>query len=88
MGTSIQPKGAISRSLGLGSQCRPPERPQPLKATALSYAALCGFSVLANYQIVTHGEDVIHVNASCGGHGTPLHAALFEGHLEVVTFTT
>ena len=58
-----------------------PEHPLPLKATALYYAALCGFSVLANYLIVAHGEDV---NANCGRHGTPLHAALFEGHLEVV----
>jgi len=58
-----------------------PEHPPPLKATALYYAALCGFSGLANYLIVTHAEDV---NARCGRRGTPLHAALFKGHLEVV----
>ena len=58
-----------------------PEHPPPPEATALYYAALCGFSVLVNYLIATHAEDV---NAKCGWHGTPLHAALFEGHLEVV----
>jgi len=58
-----------------------PEHPLPPKATALYHAASCGFSVVANYLIVTHAEDV---NARCGGHGTPLHAALFGGHLEVV----
>jgi len=52
----------------------------PPKATALYYAALCGFSGLVNYLIVTHGEDV---NAQCGSHGTPIHAASYEGHLDV-----
>jgi len=58
-----------------------PEHPPPPKATALYHAASCGFSVVANYLIVTHAEDL---NANCGYHGTPLHAALYEGHLEVV----
>jgi ankyrin repeat protein len=49
------------------------------KATALYYAALCGFSTLVNHLIVTHTEDV---NAKCGNHGTPLHAASYEGHLD------
>jgi ankyrin repeat protein len=57
-----------------------PERPSSLEATALYYAALCGFNELINYLIVTHGEDV---NAMCGRHGTPLHAAAYEGHLDV-----
>ena len=57
-----------------------PENPSPPKATALYYAALCGFSVLANYLIVTHTEDV---NAKCGSHGTPLLAALRGDHLQV-----
>jgi len=57
-----------------------PEHPSPPNATALYYAALCGFSVLANYLVVTHAEDV---NAKCGSHGTPLHAASYGGHLEV-----
>ena len=57
-----------------------PERPSSLEATALYYAALWGFSGLVNYLIVTHGEDV---NAMCGMHGTPLHAALYEEHLNI-----
>jgi ankyrin repeat protein len=55
------------------------ERPTRLKATALYYAALCGFSGLANHLIVTHGEDV---NVKCGYHGSPLHAASRMGHLD------
>ena len=56
------------------------ERPTHPEATALYYAVLCGFSVVANYLIITHGEDV---NAECGRHwhGTPLHGASYEGHL-------
>jgi ankyrin repeat protein len=56
------------------------ERPTRPGATALYYAVLCGFSGLANYLITTHAE---HVNAKCGNHGTPLHAASYEGHLDV-----
>ena len=56
------------------------ERPSRPEATALYYAALCGFGGLVNYLISTHGEDV---NAECGRHGTPLHAASYEGHLDV-----
>jgi len=69
------------RILDLGSinaLTEPPSRPE---ATALYYAALCGFSGLVNYLISTHAEDV---NAQCGSHGTPLHAASYEGHLDVV----
>jgi ankyrin repeat protein len=57
------------------------ERPKQPEATALYYAALCGFSGLANHLIITHGEDV---NAKCGYHGSPLHAASFKGHLDAV----
>jgi ankyrin repeat protein len=57
------------------------DRPRRLEATALYYAMLCGFSGLANYLILTHGEDV---NANCGNHGTPLHAASYGGHLDAV----
>ena len=57
-----------------------PEHPPPPDATALCYAALCGFRVLANRLIVTHAEDV---NAKCGEHGSSLHAASYRGHLEV-----
>jgi ankyrin repeat protein len=55
------------------------ERPKRPEATALYYAVLCGFSGLANYLISTHGENV---NAKCGNHGTPLHAASYKGHLD------
>jgi len=58
-----------------------PEHPSAPRATALYYAALCGFSELADYLISTHGEDV---NIRCGGRGTPLHGASSEGHLETV----
>ena len=54
-----------------------PSRP---KATALYYASLCGLSGLANY-ICTHGEDV---NVESGNHGTPLRAASYSGHIDVV----
>src|SRR6266851_5723972 len=57
-----------------------PERPSSLEPTALYYAALWGFNGLIDYLIVTHGEDV---NAMCGVHGAPLHAAADEGHLDV-----
>jgi ankyrin repeat protein len=52
--------------------------PTAPKATALYYAALCGFTTLVNHLIVQHAEDV---NVKCGNHGTPLHAASYEGHL-------
>ena len=57
------------------------KRPEQLEATALYYAALCGFSGLANYLITTHGEDV---HAKCGRRGSPLHAASYKGNLDVV----
>jgi len=52
------------------------------EATALYYAVLCGLCGLANYLISTHGEDV---RANCGVHGTPLHAASWNGHLDAVS---
>ena len=55
------------------------ERPTRPEATALYYAALCGLSELANYLIITHGENV---NAKCGNLETPLHAASRRGHLD------
>jgi ankyrin repeat protein len=57
-----------------------PEYPSALEATALYYAAFYGFSAMANYLIVTHGENV---NAKCGNQGSPLHAASYRGHTEV-----
>ena len=56
------------------------ERPSPARATSLYYAALCGFAGVAEYLIVTHHENV---NVQCGHHGTPLHAASYEGHVDV-----
>jgi hypothetical protein len=57
------------------------EHPSRPLATALYYAALCGFSRLADCLIDTHSEDV---NAECGRHGTPLHAASYGGHPDIV----
>ena len=59
----------------------PREHPSPRKVSALYYASLCGFSGLASYIICTHGEDV---NAKSGRHGTPLRAASYRGHIDVV----
>ena len=56
--------------------------PSPPKATALYYAASCGPSGLMEYLIFTRGEDV---NAKCGSHGSPLHAASGHGHLTAVS---
>jgi ankyrin repeat protein len=47
--------------------------------TALYYAALCGFSDLAEHLIITRAEDA---NARCGRRGSPLHAAVHMGHLD------
>jgi ankyrin repeat protein len=55
------------------------ERPMQPAATALYYAVLCGFSGVANYLIVTHGENI---NLRCGIHETPLHAASYKGHVD------
>jgi ankyrin repeat protein len=51
------------------------------QATPLYYAVLCGFTSLANHLIVVHAEDV---NAECGHHGSPLHAASYRGHLDTM----
>jgi hypothetical protein len=55
--------------------------PSSPTGTALYYAALCGFSGVANYLIITHAKDI---NAMSGRWGAPLHAASFWGHLGVV----
>ena len=57
------------------------ERPKRPGGTGLYYAALCGFSGLANYLILTHGENV---HAKCGKRGSPLHAASYSGDLDAV----
>ena len=57
------------------------EQPPPLDATALYYAAFCGFSELAKWLVETHAENV---NAKCHDDGTPLHIASQEGHVDAV----
>ena len=59
-----------------------PEYPPLLRASALYYAVLCGFSGLAKHLVDAHMEDV---NAQCGYHGTPLHAALYTRHLDAAS---
>jgi ankyrin repeat protein len=55
--------------------------PSPkLEATPLYYAAVCGLSWLSKYLITSRSEDV---NARCGRHGSPLHAASHKGHVSV-----
>jgi ankyrin repeat protein len=62
---------------------RLPDHPSVPEATSLYYAMIsCGLCGLAKYLISTHGEDV---NAKCGYHGTPLHAALYGGHHDAVS---
>ncbi|KAF8482402.1 hypothetical protein DFH94DRAFT_680479 [Russula ochroleuca] len=74
-------EGVASRIQDAMEQLFNPKRPARPEATALYYAVLCGFSGLANYLILTHEEDV---NAKCGSHGTPLHAASYKGHPDAV----
>ena len=52
------------------------------KGTALYYAVSCGLSGPAKYLISMHGQDV---NAKCGNHGTPLHAASYKGNVDAVS---
>jgi ankyrin repeat protein len=58
------------------------DRPSQPTPTALYYAASCGLCGPAKYLIFTHGEDV---NAKTGYHGSPLHAASRNGHLDAVS---
>ena len=58
------------------------DNPSPPKATALYYSVSYGLCGPAKYLISTHGEDV---NAKCGRHGSPLHAASRNGHVDAVT---
>jgi ankyrin repeat protein len=59
-----------------------PDHPSVPEATALYYAVSCGLCGFAKYLISTRGEDV---NAKCGHHGTPLHAASSKGHHDAVS---
>ena len=53
----------------------------PPEAAALFYAALCGFSGVVEYLIITHTKDI---NAQYRNIGAPLHVASAFGHAEVV----
>jgi len=54
---------------------------RPSQAAALYYAAVCGFSGVADY-LITHADDV---DAEFRRSGYPLHAASNIGHVEVVS---
>jgi hypothetical protein len=56
-----------------------PTRPE---AVPLYYAALTGFRGLVEHLIATDSRDV---NSRGGHHTTPLHAASFKGHFDVVS---
>jgi len=58
------------------------EHPSRVDATPLYYASLCGLSLMAKHLITTRHDDV---NAKCGRHGTPLHAAAHKGHVDVAS---
>jgi len=58
----------------------PPRQSSP-GAAALFYAALCGFSKVADYLIMSHAESVNSHYRNLGG---PLHVASGRGHAEVV----
>ncbi|KAI0289215.1 ankyrin repeat-containing domain protein [Russula brevipes] len=55
-----------------------PKHPPPPEGTVLYYAALYGFSWLAKH-LIARMEDT---NAKCGHHGSPLHAAVYMGHVD------
>ena len=57
------------------------DHPSPPEATRLYYAVSCGLIEAAKY-LISDGEDV---HAKCGVHGSPLHAASYKGHLDVVS---
>ena len=54
-----------------------------LDAVPLYYAALCGFHGLVERLLDAHPEDL---DAEGGVHGTPLGAALDQGHLDIALF--
>jgi ankyrin repeat protein len=55
--------------------------PRQLDAVPLYYAALCGFHDLAGRLLDAYPQDL---HARGGYHQTPLHAAVHEGHLNIV----
>jgi hypothetical protein len=52
------------------------------EAVPLYYAVMLGFRDLAEYLITEHPE---HVNARGGRHSTPMHAAVDEGHANIIS---
>jgi hypothetical protein len=54
-----------------------PTRPEALP---LYYATLCGFRDIVEWLLVTRPGEI---NARGGYHGTPLHAALAKGDVEI-----
>ena len=57
-------------------------RPEKPDAVPLYYAALLGFRDLAEHLISEHPE---HVNARGGMHGTPMHAAVYAEHTNILS---
>ena len=57
------------------------DHPLVPEATVLYYAVSCRLCTPAKYLISMHGQDV---NAKCGTHGTPLHAASSNRHISAV----
>jgi ankyrin repeat protein len=58
-------------------------RPEELYCLPLYYAALFGFSDLVERLLTSHPQDI---DAEGGDYGTPLNAALDEGHLDIAQF--
>ena len=56
-------------------------RPTPPKAVPLYYATLCGFCDLVEHLVASYPRDV---NARGGLYGTPLHAAVAKGNIDVM----
>jgi len=55
--------------------------PSPPTAPPLYYATLCGFRDPVEHLAVTHPGDI---NARSGYHGTPLHAAVIKGNVDIM----
>src|SRR6266404_7996713 len=49
-------------------------------ASPLYFAALCGFHSQVERLINKHPQ---HINSQAGSHGTPFHATVYNGHIEV-----
>ncbi|KAH8977712.1 hypothetical protein EDB92DRAFT_2075454, partial [Lactarius akahatsu] len=65
------------------SWSRPRENATLTPPSSLYYTAICGFLGPIKRLIDKHPQ---YVNAQVGRHGTPLHATLFHGHIEVAHF--